>query len=202
MLWPILVFSFIVLVLIAKIIWDRLDLNVEVWRFRDDTQYVWIFEQFQHRIEFYTGTVKHTAAHVEILKWRSKALKDNIILVYDDDKELRPRWRGRWLYHVKSGSLVPLPYTLTFEAGKRELSAETVRSWLQANFGEEFANAITESPFGWREILIIAVLLFSLISAYFGYSTNKAQKVQTDILHGIEQRLPATPTPPISGERD
>ncbi len=203
MLWPILLFSLIVLTLIAKIIWDRLDLNIEVWRFREDTRYCWVFEQFQHRIEQYTGQVKHTTAGMEKIEWKSKQSDTNVILVYDDNKELRPRWRGRWLYHVHAGDLVPLPYTLTSKAGQRQdLSVEDIKAWLEADFGQSFATAITETPFGWREILIIALLVLTLVTTYFGYSSSKALKIQNDTLTRIEQHLSAPQTTPVGGEGD
>lgn len=198
MLPAILLFSFIVLILIAKIIWDRLDLNIEVWRFREDTQYCWVFEQFQHRIEQYSGRLEHTAAGIELIKWKSKQSPDNVIYVYDEDKDIRPRWRGRWLYHVHAGKLVPLPYTLTSKASTgQQLSVEDIKAWIEADFGQSFATAIRETPFGWREILIIAILIIGLASAFFGYQTNKLEKQQSDRLDHIEQRLPLeTPIPP------
>ena len=191
MMYFVLLLSLVFLLAIAYTVWRRLDLNIDFWRWRDPRQFCWVFDEVTGRpTNLLNGKYLDRVNDISLITYNTEMRKNNHLLVKNDALEKRPRYRGRYIYHVKDGNLVPRDYMLSgITTGQHTITRTEIESWLEANFGEQFANALTESTFGWREIVLIFATLGAAAGAIFAFQANTALKSQAAILNMQSQEL-------------
>lgn len=201
MLVALVVVGLLLIGFIGVFLIDKLGISIEFWRFRDDTTNCWIFDEYRNHLDHYNGKIETAYEGVERIRWRSARHKQNQIFVYHDERDKRPRWRGRWVYQVKAGELVPVPYMLAHNNPQR-ITDNDLRAWEKANFAQRFADAIA-GGFGLKEILlIICIVAIGIVGVFVwqqGQTTGKRfqaldqqLQAQNDTLNKLEKYL----TPP------
>jgi hypothetical protein len=179
------ILSTIVLILVILLIFDRLGLNVEIWRYYETDAKVWVFSQDHERLIKYTGELEDYANESQVLEWREG--KNNlVVLVEQDDKAKRPRWRGRLVYHVRAGDVLPIEYTLAQDEA-HPVTATKIRAWVSANFAQRFANAFAQVKFGWKDILIIVCCVGIVAVGFLTYQNSKTEKATLAQTQRLEQ---------------